>query len=360
VDEEIRRLPEQYRLAVLLCYRASLPTAEAATRLGWPKGTLLTRLAWARKRLRDRLTKRGVSVAGCLAAFVGECRSGAAEAMLVYRCVAAGMKLAADGSVAAELVSERVSTLTEGMVRAMFATKMKLTLGVAILIAALLGLGVGRMTICEAEAAPNDKKATLPVARAAGADAGAAKANDAAGEPEAAKGEPANPGAGNDLVVRRPLGSYTREVAGFGKATATFTENHIHVIASIRIEKVSFNIIMDADYAMNRESLIYGVITGIELNGPLAEEDYGEMMLIVSAANDIPFAFRVRVDDDALVVKDIKCGPFGSPLFMEMMSGGKGDLKDALFISGIVCGKYKSDPNPEKTPTVPPAKPKRK
>src|SRR5436305_12667504 len=61
--EEIARLPEKYRLPVQLCYAAGLTTAEAAQRLGWPKGTVLTRLAWARKRLQKSLTRRGVAPA---------------------------------------------------------------------------------------------------------------------------------------------------------------------------------------------------------------------------------------------------------------------------------------------------------
>jgi RNA polymerase sigma factor (sigma-70 family) len=58
--EEIERLPEAYRLPVLLCYLEGLSTEEAARRLGCPKGTVLSRLSRARDRLRDGLTRRGV------------------------------------------------------------------------------------------------------------------------------------------------------------------------------------------------------------------------------------------------------------------------------------------------------------
>src|SRR5579885_2860712 len=61
--EEVARLPEKYRLPVQLCYSGGLTTAEAAQRLGWPKGTVLTRLAGARQRLQKSLARRGVSPA---------------------------------------------------------------------------------------------------------------------------------------------------------------------------------------------------------------------------------------------------------------------------------------------------------
>src|SRR5262249_49180154 len=69
--EEVTRLPEEYRLPVQLCYFAGLTTAEAAQRLGLPKGTVLTRLAWARERLQKCLARRGLApavVAGLLLA----------------------------------------------------------------------------------------------------------------------------------------------------------------------------------------------------------------------------------------------------------------------------------------------------
>ncbi len=59
LHEEIARLPERYRLPVVLCYLEGLTHDQAARKLGWPLGTVESRLARARGRLRRRLEHRG-------------------------------------------------------------------------------------------------------------------------------------------------------------------------------------------------------------------------------------------------------------------------------------------------------------
>lgn len=62
VTEELDRLPELYRLAMLACDLDGLSRAEAAVRLGCAEGTLSARLHRGRKLLADRLRARGVTV----------------------------------------------------------------------------------------------------------------------------------------------------------------------------------------------------------------------------------------------------------------------------------------------------------
>ena len=63
LQEEIRRLPEGFRAAVILCDLEGLTTDQAAERLGTPVGTVRSRLYRGRDRLRGRLLRRGIAPA---------------------------------------------------------------------------------------------------------------------------------------------------------------------------------------------------------------------------------------------------------------------------------------------------------
>jgi RNA polymerase sigma factor (sigma-70 family) len=72
LDEEIARLPDHLRAAVVLCELDGLSRKDAAARLGIPEGTLSSRLAKARKVLAERLRGRGVTMPAVgLAALTG-------------------------------------------------------------------------------------------------------------------------------------------------------------------------------------------------------------------------------------------------------------------------------------------------
>jgi RNA polymerase sigma factor (sigma-70 family) len=63
VDEEIARLPDRYRLPIVLCCVEGMTHAEAGERLSWPTGTVAGRLSRGREMLKDRLRRRGIDVA---------------------------------------------------------------------------------------------------------------------------------------------------------------------------------------------------------------------------------------------------------------------------------------------------------
>ncbi|QDV32883.1 sigma-70 family RNA polymerase sigma factor [Tautonia plasticadhaerens] len=61
IAEELARLPGPFREAVALCDLEGCTHDEAARRLGWPVGSVRSRLSRGRARLRDQLSRRGVS-----------------------------------------------------------------------------------------------------------------------------------------------------------------------------------------------------------------------------------------------------------------------------------------------------------
>jgi RNA polymerase sigma factor (sigma-70 family) len=71
VDEELGRLPDAFRLPILLCGLRGLTIAQAAGELGWPAGTVATRLRRGRAALRERLAKRGIALTAVSAAAGG-------------------------------------------------------------------------------------------------------------------------------------------------------------------------------------------------------------------------------------------------------------------------------------------------
>src|SRR5262249_60430914 len=65
LDEELGRLPDNYRVPLLLCCLAGRTRDEAAEQLGWTPATLKMQLERGRQLLRTRLALRGLSVDRC-------------------------------------------------------------------------------------------------------------------------------------------------------------------------------------------------------------------------------------------------------------------------------------------------------
>ena len=74
LDDEIAKLPEHLRAAVVLCELDGVSRKAAAERLGIAEGTLSSRLATARKRLAAALARRGVVLGVVLAASASTAR----------------------------------------------------------------------------------------------------------------------------------------------------------------------------------------------------------------------------------------------------------------------------------------------
>ena len=123
VDEEVNRLPERFRTAVVLCYLEGKTVDEAARLLGCPRGTVASRLARARARLHSRLSRRGVGLMVGIPA--------TAEGLIRPTVRAAVMY--GSGKAAGQGVSLTAVALAKKVVWAMFVKK--LTIGAMILTA---------------------------------------------------------------------------------------------------------------------------------------------------------------------------------------------------------------------------------
>ena len=156
LHEELNRLPDVYRAPLVLCFLESRTLDEAARQLGCGKGALRGRLERARQLLGSRLTRRGLGPMALVAAWAV---TGAASASCVASTVQAAATVAAGGAATA-VVSDRAAALTEGVVKAMYRTKLKL------LCAALMAVAVlGACVITRAQDAPARPRRERPGAR---------------------------------------------------------------------------------------------------------------------------------------------------------------------------------------------------
>jgi RNA polymerase sigma factor (sigma-70 family) len=135
VWDEVELLPQDLRAVVMLCYLEGLTHEQAARQLGWPVGTVRSRLARARDRLRDRLTRRGLAPDTAFLPMLSF-RARSLPEGFIDATVKAAMLVAARDAGEAGSASASAAALTEGVLRTMFALRLKAT------VAALLAVGV--------------------------------------------------------------------------------------------------------------------------------------------------------------------------------------------------------------------------
>jgi RNA polymerase sigma factor (sigma-70 family) len=141
-DRELSRLPDKYRVALVLCDLEGKTRKEAARQLGLPEGTVASRLARARAMLARRLGRHGIGLpAGALAALLSEkAASASVPTSLIASTIKAQAALAAGQAANAALLSAKVVALTEGVLKAMWIANLKVSsavLAVAVLTTAM-------------------------------------------------------------------------------------------------------------------------------------------------------------------------------------------------------------------------------
>jgi RNA polymerase sigma factor (sigma-70 family) len=161
LHEELTGLAERYRAPLVACYLEGKTQDEAAALLGVAKTTLKERLERARSLLRARLVRRGLGPAAVLltTTWPSATASACLSATLVSTTVKAASLFAAGQTAAASVISVKVAALTEGVLKTMFVTKLKIA--TAVLVAAVLvviGIGAVSFPVLQAQERPDLSK----------------------------------------------------------------------------------------------------------------------------------------------------------------------------------------------------------
>ena len=163
LDEELSRLPDKYRVAIVLCDLEGRTRKEVALQLGLPEGTVAGRLTRARAMLSKRFARRGVSLSsGVIGAVLSQ--NGAAFAVpisVVASTIKVGSLCAAGQAIASATVSPAVTALMKGVLRTMLINKAKAG---TLVVAVILAVGWGSaLTYQAATAAKQDQTQTRDV-----------------------------------------------------------------------------------------------------------------------------------------------------------------------------------------------------
>jgi RNA polymerase sigma factor (sigma-70 family) len=163
LDQELNRLPDKYREAVVLCDLEGKTRKGAAKQLKIPEGTLSTRLDRARAMLAKRMTRHGLSLAGgSLAMLLPQHAASASIPKSLAVSTTQAATLFAAGKVAAGVISANAMTLTQGVLKTMFLTKLKITTAILLTIS-VVATGSVALTYSSLAVEPaNSQKETLP------------------------------------------------------------------------------------------------------------------------------------------------------------------------------------------------------
>jgi RNA polymerase sigma factor (sigma-70 family) len=141
LDRELSRLPEKYRLVIVLCDLEGQAGKEVARQLDLPQGTVSSRLTRGRALLAKRLARHGFAgSAGVLAALLSQNMASASVPTAVMTSTIKVVTLAGAGPVTAGLVSAEVAALSGGVLRDMLLGKLR-TMAILLLPLVLLGGG---------------------------------------------------------------------------------------------------------------------------------------------------------------------------------------------------------------------------
>jgi RNA polymerase sigma factor (sigma-70 family) len=158
LDQELTRLPDPYRVVVVLCDVEGKTRKEVARQLGLPEGTVASRLARARAMLAKRLARHGLAMSG-----------GALAVVLLQKAASAGVpnsvscstikaaNLMAAGQAAVGIISARAAALTERVLKTMLLSKLKTTVAAFVVLTVICFGGLYTHQMAEAQLRSTDQ-----------------------------------------------------------------------------------------------------------------------------------------------------------------------------------------------------------
>jgi RNA polymerase sigma factor (sigma-70 family) len=146
LDQELSRLPDKYRVAIVLCDLEGKTRKEAARQLGVPEGTLAARVSRGRLMLAKRLVRHGLVVSGGTLGLMlaQKVAPAGVPTLVVSNTVKAASVFAAGQAAAPGVISLDVAALTEGVLKSMLLSKLKVALVVMLTMGAL-GIGTSAL-----------------------------------------------------------------------------------------------------------------------------------------------------------------------------------------------------------------------